>query len=537
MKTTLISLFQYDNFAVRLLFSHLRANGIDVSFIGFKRMRHKVTQTLKNEFMEMNDYHTEVTEEDVQVLLQELERIQPDLIGIGLQSSHFPVAKRITQAIKARMKVPVIWGGAHPTIDPENCIEHTDMLCVGEGAEALLELVQCMEQGRSYSHVQNLWINKDGRVIRNPTRPLLADLDILPCASYDSGNKTYIDDGQLQPKKNIDYFGYGFTDNPSKTIHQTMTSFGCPMECSFCMNALTDNRFRRRSVAHVIAELVEARLRNRHLKMVFFWDNIFHVNKRWCLEFAKEYSEKVKLPFFAYSHPLFMEKETLMAVRRAGWVVTVMGVQSGSHHFRVETYGRRETNAQVLEAARRLDALRKVKNLRNVFRIYYDYVKDNPLEGKAELKEGLDLMLKFPKNFIFQAFNLSFFPNYIITKRYLEKGLISEKDIEGRKDTSGSNWITTFNAQKEYPGFLRMHEYYYLLCSLAQFKIFPNDWIRRMEKKEMFYNRLSLLYWLCRVVRFVDLYFRPSNYLWLWAIMNIVSIKNKFKYGTLFRHK
>jgi radical SAM superfamily enzyme YgiQ (UPF0313 family) len=499
-------------------------------------MRQKVTRTLKNDFVEMHDYHTEVTEKDINTLLDEIEDHKPALIGMSLQSSHFQIAKRLTKAIKAKFKVPIIWGGSHPTIDPENCIKYTDMLCIGEGFDVLLELSQRILQGRPYNDVKNLWINENGRIIKNNSRPLLTNLDILPFASYDSESKIYIDDGCIQKEKIIDYFGFGFIDEPLKTIHQTMTSFGCPMNCTFCINALDYDRFRRRSVSNIIKELEEAKLKNPYLKMVFFWDNIFAVNKKWCLEFADEYKKEINLPFFTYSHPLFVDMEILTALRSAGWSITVMGIQSGSYRLRKELYGRNETNEQVLEACRRLNELKKIKGPRKYFRLYYDYVKNNPLEGKGELKESLDLILKLPKGFVFQAFNLSFFPNYLITKYFLEKEYISEEDIESDIGVSASNWITTFDSKKEYHGFLRRHEYYYLLFSLAQFKIFPNFLIRKIEEKKLFIHNLRILYWICRIVRFIDLYIRPFNYIWVWELIRIVPLKLKIKHKTLIRY-
>lgn len=535
MRVVLIALFHYENFALRSLFSHLKAHGIPVSFIGFKRMRHKATRTLKNDFMEMYDYHTEATREDIDALIAELKRLEPSLIGIGVQSSHFPVAQRLTRAIKEAFPVPVIWGGAHPTVAPERCITETDIVCVGEGFEPLRELAARIAAGRPYLDIPNLWVNEGGRITRNESRQLITDLDVLPFASYDAEEKSYIDDGALQPERNIDYFGYGFTDNPRKTIHQTMTAFGCLMNCTFCVNALTHERYRRRSVENVIRECEEAKRNNPGLKMIFFWDNIFQINKRWCLEFAEQYSKRVRIPFFAYSHPMFVEEETLAALRGAGWSVTVMGIQSGSRAIRKQLYNRRETNEQILIAARRLDALRAMKSLHGVFRIYYDYVKNNVLEEKDDLHESLGLITGLPKNFIFQAFNLSFFPNYLLTRVYLEKGIITERDIEGNVTTSGSDWITSFDKRKEYRGSLRLHEYYYLLFSLAQFKIFPNRLIRAIERKGAFYNRLRTLHLICRCVRFIDLYFRPSNYVWLFAILRMVSLRMKYRHRAFAR--
>lgn len=537
MNVVLISLFHYDNFGLRLLFSYLRDNGIPVFYVSFKRMRQKVTHTLKNDYVELYDYHTEVTEDDITTLLAELDKLNPALIGIGLQSIHFPVAKRLTKAIKSKFKVPVIWGGSHPTIDPENCIEYADMVCVGEGFDALLELSQKILDGKSYENIKNLWVNNNSKVIKNPLRPLINNLDILPFASYDGDNKIYIDDGKVQNGNNIDYFGFGFTDDPLKTVHQTMASFGCPMKCSFCINALDYDKYRLRSISNVIKELIQVKQKNPHFKMIFFWDNIFSTRRNWCLEFSEAYKKEINLPFFTYSHPLFSDMESWIALRQAGWSLTVIGIQSGSQELRNKLYNRKESDEKVLEAAAKLNRLTKIKAPRRYFRIYYDFVKNNPLEGKKELKDSLNLVLKLPGGFIYQAFNLSFFPNYPLTNEFLKRGFICEKDLEGNIGTSASNWVTTFDSRKEYRGFLRRHEYYYLLFSLAQFKVFPNFLIRLIEEKKLFMNRLYILYWICKVVRFIDLSIRPSNYFWLWELIMVIPLRFKIKYRTLFRYR
>lgn len=537
MNVVLLSLYNYDNFSMRLLFSYLEKEGIPVYFICFKRMKQKPTMTLKNDYVEMHDYHDPVTEEDINALLEQLNYINPSLIGISLQSSHLQLVKGITKRIKEKFNTLVVWGGSHPTIDPESCINYTDIVCVGEGFDALLELSKNITENKSYYGIKNLWINKGTNIIRNSPRPLIDNLDILPFPSYTAKNKIYIEDGRVQNEKNIDYIGFGFTDEPHITFYQTMTSFACPMHCSFCINSLAHDKFRRRSVANTIEELSRAKEKNKDLKWVFFWDNIFAVNKKWCFEFSEEYKRKINLPFYTYSHPLCSDMEIYTALRKAGWIITVMGIQSGCYNIRKALYERNETNEKILEAAQNLNKLKKIKSRKSYFRIYYDYVKNNPLEGKKDLAESLDLFLRFPKGFTFQAFNLSFFPNYPITKYFLEHNYIKEEDLEDNaKGTSASNWITTFDSKKEYHGFLRRHEYYYLLFSLAQFRSFPNSLIRFIERKKLFINRLYILYWACRLVRMFDLTFRFSNYKWAWDMFRIIPLRQKIKYKTLLRY-
>ena len=534
----LIALYHYDSFAIRMLYSYLESKGIPVYFIALKRMKQKSTRTLKSDYVEMHDYHDEVTEQDIILLLEKLIELDPALIGLSLQSSHYQIAKKLTKRLKNSLSVPIIWGGSHPTIDPETCINDTDIVCVGEGFDPLVELYHRIIDGKPYNDIRNLYINLNGRIVRNEMRPLIKDLDILPFASFTPNNKIYIDGGKIQKAKNIDYFGFGFTDEPLKTFHQTMTSFGCPFHCSFCINSLPYDRFRRRSPQNVIEECIDAKRKNNDLRFIFFWDNILAVNKKWCLEFAELYKKEISLPFFAYSHPLFTDRETLKVMREAGWSVTVMGIQSGCYRVRKTLYARKETNEQILEASRRLNELQYIKSCRKYFRIYYDYVKNNPLESKKDLSDSLDLFLQFPKGFIFQAFNLSFFPNYPITKYFLENNIISEKNIEGNvEDTSATNWTATFDTQKKYRGFVRLHEYYYLLFSLSQFKFFPNTLIKYIKSKKLFMNNLKMLYMICRTVRALELIFRTSNYCWLWEVIRLIPVKMKIRQRTLVRYE
>ena len=59
-------------------------------------------------------------------------------------------------------------------------MEHADMVCVGDGEEAVLELVNRMEKGDSYHDVRNIWVKKNGGIIKNQPRNLSRDLDVYP---------------------------------------------------------------------------------------------------------------------------------------------------------------------------------------------------------------------------------------------------------------------------------------------------------------------------------------------------------------------
>ncbi|HDH49917.1 MAG TPA: radical SAM protein, partial [Nitrospirae bacterium] len=58
---------------------------------------------------------------------------KPDLIGIGLMSIEFYPAKNATRILREKFDTPIIWGGVHVIITPDECLQYADYICCGEG--------------------------------------------------------------------------------------------------------------------------------------------------------------------------------------------------------------------------------------------------------------------------------------------------------------------------------------------------------------------------------------------------------------------
>jgi radical SAM superfamily enzyme YgiQ (UPF0313 family) len=86
------------------------------------------------------------TEKEMQLLYELIEKDDSKIFGISFRSVVFHLAKRVTDEIR-RIKgddVTILWGGGHPTILPEECIKHADVICVGEGEEAIVEFMDAI---------------------------------------------------------------------------------------------------------------------------------------------------------------------------------------------------------------------------------------------------------------------------------------------------------------------------------------------------------------------------------------------------------
>ena len=88
-----------------------------------------------------------------------------DLIGLSLMTNTFHRACVLMEAFrKASIRAPIIWGGTHPTVAPEESLEVADTICIGEGEQAMLELAETLEAGGDPTSIGSLAFRRKGNV-------------------------------------------------------------------------------------------------------------------------------------------------------------------------------------------------------------------------------------------------------------------------------------------------------------------------------------------------------------------------------------
>ncbi|MBU2633763.1 MAG: hypothetical protein KJ674_00805, partial [Nanoarchaeota archaeon] len=86
-KVLFISLYNYQLFSIRLLHS-ISEKHAEVKTVFFKRYLYN-----------MRDFDIKPSEKEYDLLMNLIKKFEPDMIGISLRSSYFPVAKEITKRI------------------------------------------------------------------------------------------------------------------------------------------------------------------------------------------------------------------------------------------------------------------------------------------------------------------------------------------------------------------------------------------------------------------------------------------------------
>jgi hypothetical protein len=192
--------------------------GFDCDLLFFKDWRHNRVEW--------------ASDKEVELFVDLVARKRYSVVGLGFGSPYYRVAIQLTDALRARCpEVLVVWGGLHPTLVPEHCIAHADVVCVGEGEAPVLELVERIERGEPYDDVGSLWVRHGETVIKNKVNELEQVLDDLPFRHYGK-------DPQDDTVAILDHDTLSVGDPMLKhREYRIFCSRGCPYKCAYCYNS------------------------------------------------------------------------------------------------------------------------------------------------------------------------------------------------------------------------------------------------------------------------------------------------------------
>jgi radical SAM superfamily enzyme YgiQ (UPF0313 family) len=169
-------------------------------------------------------------------------------------------------ADKLRMSgITVIIGGAHSSFLPEEALGHADYVVRGEGDYSLPELIEHLKNGApSIESIQGIsYKDISGKILHNPSRPLIDNLDALPDPDFS--------------------LIHGWR---SSNVYPVSTSRGCPFNCKFCSVIQMFGRgYRFKSVGAALREI--RRVSSVSKTTMFFVDDNFAANKNRTKEILK----------------------------------------------------------------------------------------------------------------------------------------------------------------------------------------------------------------------------------------------------------
>ncbi len=383
-------------------------------------------------FFLMQEFYTKYSETAMNNLVKLTKG--SDLVGISVMTNYFNNAIQITRKLRNNYDFPILWGGIHPTIRPEESLDYADMVCIGESEETLVELADKIQNKQYYYDVKGMGFNDKGKKIVNGSRALpgtknaaiIKSLDQIPFQDYDYRSH-FILKGE-----NIVRMDQEIIKQCAAGVYFTLTTRGCPFGCTYCVNntflAMYPHQkpIRKRSVDNVIMELQEVKSKLPFTEIIEFGDDAFFLmSVDEIKELSKKYKEQIGLPLWVTgTTPNTLTKEKLSLLVDAGLVEIRMGVQSAAERTK-KFYKRPHSNPQVA------NAMKMINEYKDTVKVDYDIILDSPWDTDEDSIETLMFLSKLPTPFRLNLFSLVFYPETDIYREAKKEGLIKDdlKDV------------------------------------------------------------------------------------------------------------
>jgi anaerobic magnesium-protoporphyrin IX monomethyl ester cyclase len=214
--------------------------------------------------------------------------------------------------------IPIIWGGWHPTILPEETAESplVDIAVAGRGEDTIIEIAESLALGKGFEQIKGIAYKKGRMAVftgyKEPTK---------------------MKDDAQQYDKFIPIESY---INPKTMALGYFSAHGCAFNCAFCSRHFMTNRYTPYPLETVMANL-QYFIRKYHFKHVHFQDDEFFIDVRRVYQLAEELiASRIKVTWWANMRSNFIyklsEKEIKLLVE-SGLTSVFIGVESASQEL------------------------------------------------------------------------------------------------------------------------------------------------------------------------------------------------------------
>lgn len=250
------------------------------------------------------------------------------LIGFSVMTAQIGPSLRIGRKIKKLYPdKPIVWGGVHPTLFPEQCLQEDsiDFIVCGDGEDALASLVTCLENNDcNFKDIPGLGYKDNGTIVLNPMgEPArfedagLWEFDLLDMSNYMNWEIMRVD-----------------FKHPSLSYLATR---GCPRGCTFCINSVVQHtRIHRARPVESILDEIEQLIKKYNVRTINFPDELFFLNPNYFIAFVEGILKRnLKFEWGGGAHisDVLKYKNLFLDAKKAGLIWTGGSGESGSNRL------------------------------------------------------------------------------------------------------------------------------------------------------------------------------------------------------------
>jgi len=273
-----------------------------------------------------------------------LDAFQPHAVILStLVEDTWPQAQMLLDVLADYSQIRHIIGGVFATMAPEIVSAHASVECMGrgEGEQVIVEFCEAVRRGERPISIPGTWARgANGKIIRNPPRPLVNINDVVPDFSLFDERRFYRPLGAK--------IWNAFSIETYRGCPYTFTFCNSPQQIVIAKEQEQGNYLRRKSMDTLRREM--ATMIERY-KVEFFYinDDAFMARpKRETLDFVRMY-EEFKIPFWFQTRFEDVDEERLAAVKSVGNYRISFGLEHSNEKYRKEKLYRNISNQRILE--------------------------------------------------------------------------------------------------------------------------------------------------------------------------------------------
>lgn len=274
---------------------------------------------------------------------KKVEEFGPELIAFTSTEDLFLPGIMLLKTIRC-FNILTIVGGVFPTFAPSLAFSYPeiDIVCRGEGEEALRLLCDKLAAGESYENIPNLWIKqKDGSLKVNPLGKVV-NIDENPLIDVSLFEEARF----YRPMAGKVYRMF-----PVETFR------GCPYACTYCNSPSqtilykeeANSQFlRRKSFENIRREMLFYKDTMKAEYLYFWSDNFFSWKMNEIEQFCEIYQD-IKLPFWCQTRIESITHEKFKRLKEIGCHRISFGIEHGNQEFRKKVIKRHMVNQKIVK--------------------------------------------------------------------------------------------------------------------------------------------------------------------------------------------
>jgi anaerobic magnesium-protoporphyrin IX monomethyl ester cyclase len=283
-------------------------------------------------------------------------------------------ALKISRKVKSlNSKIPVIWGGWHPSLFPEQILKDSsfvDITVQGQGEETFKILVDYIDHALPLNEIKGICYRQNGLIIKNLPRPL------IPMENFAKVNYDLVDIERYFRKKNYRQFDY-------------ISSVGCRFRCAFCADPFVFGRLYMSKSDEKMAEEIEYYYKKYQFSDLNFQDETYFTLVQRVENFAREIIKRnIKFTWAATMRAdqgTRISNESWLLLKKSGLRKLLIGVESGSQEM-MDNLKKDIKLSQVFECANTCKELG--------IAVDFPFIVGFPEESDQNVKESISIIKK-----------------------------------------------------------------------------------------------------------------------------------------------